>query len=98
MRELAQAQGAIVRPPSAVSMAVMIGDHAEATIGLGIGYGPEPVVGRGAIYAPAYGAVGFNPLLMDRMVPEAHRLRIGEASVHRDCILGPELTQTQPTS
>ena len=41
-------------------MAVMIGDHAEATIGLGIGHGPEPLVGRGAIDAPAYGAVGFQ--------------------------------------
>jgi hypothetical protein len=56
-------------------MAVMIGDHAEATIGLGIGHGPEPLVGRGAIDAPAYGAVGFNRLRMDRMVPEAHRAR-----------------------
>jgi hypothetical protein len=79
-------------------MTVMIGDHAEATISLGIGHGPESVVGGGTIYAPTYGAVGFNPLRMDRMVPEAHRLRIGEASVHCVCILGPELAQTQATS
>jgi hypothetical protein len=60
--------------PLIADRAVMIIYHAEAPVGLGIGHGPKPIVGRCAIYEPAHGALGLEPLRVDRMVPEAHRL------------------------
>ncbi len=72
-------------------MAVMIVDHAKAAVGLGICHGPEPVVGRSAVDEPAHGALGLDPLCVDRMVPEAHRLGVGEALMHRICIFVAEL-------
>src|SRR5258708_31998517 len=85
-------------PPLIADVAVMIIDHPEAAVGLGIGHSPKPIVGRCAIYEPAHGALGLDPLGVDRMVPEAHRLGIGEASVHSFCVLVTELAQAKTTS
>lgn len=82
------------RPPTA-DVAVMIVDKAKATIGPCIGHRPEPIVGRGAVNEATHAALSLDPLGVHRMVPEAHRLGIGKAFMHRIRILGAELAQAE---
>jgi hypothetical protein len=81
--------------PLIAHVAVKIIDHAEAAVGLGIGHSPKPIVGRCAIYQPAYSALGLDPLRMDRMVPETHSVGVGDASMHSCCVLATELAQAK---
>jgi hypothetical protein len=83
--------------PLMAHVAVMIIDRPEAVVGLGIGYSPKPIVGRCAIYEPTHGALGLNLLRVHRIVPEAHRRRVGEASAHSFCVLFTELAQAKTT-
>jgi hypothetical protein len=72
-------------------VAVVVVDEAKAAIGFGIGYRPEPIVGRGAVDEVAHSALGFDALRVDWSVLEAHRLGVGEAFVHRVRIIGAKL-------
>jgi hypothetical protein len=50
---------------------------------------------KGKLIGPAHGALGLDPLRMDQMIPEAHRLGVSKALVHRVLIVDAELTQAQ---
>jgi hypothetical protein len=76
-------------------VAVMVVDHAEAAIGRSIRYRPKPIVGRGAVAEAPDRALGLDAPGVDWRIPEAHRLGIGEAFVHRVRILGMELAQAK---
>jgi hypothetical protein len=76
-------------------MAVMVVDHSEAEIGLGVRDRPEAIVGRGTVDKPTDRPLGLDPSGVDRGVPEPHRFRVGEALVHRVHIFVPELAQTE---
>ena len=76
-------------------VAVMIVDHAEAAIGPEVSHRPKAIVGRGAVDEAADCALSLDPARVDRRIPEAHRLGVGEALVHRARILGAKLAQAQ---
>src|SRR5271170_7009708 len=69
-------------------VAVMVVDHAEAAIGPGVSHRPKAIVGRGAVDEAAHCTLSLDPARVDRRIPEAHRLGVGEALVHRARILG----------
>jgi hypothetical protein len=53
------------------------------------------IVGRGAVDEAADRAFGLDAVCVNRRIPEAHRLGIGEAFVHGVRILGAELAQAK---
>jgi hypothetical protein len=76
-------------------VAIMVVDHTEAAIGRSVRYRPKAIVGRGAVDEAADRALGLDAPCMDRRIPEAHRIGVGEAFVHRVRILGAEMAQAQ---
>ena len=78
-------------------MAVMVVDHSEAEIGLGVRDRPEAIVGRGTVDKPVDRPLGLDAFGVDRGIPEPHRFRVGEALVHRVHIFVAELAQAEAT-
>jgi hypothetical protein len=76
-------------------MAVVVVDEAKAAVRNRVGCRPKPIIGRRTVDEVAYGALGFDTLREDRLIPVAHRLGVSETFVHRIRILGAELAQPQ---
>src|SRR5271155_3710973 len=76
-------------------VAVMVVDHAEAAIGPGVSHRPKAIVGRGAVDEAGHCTLSLDPARVDRRIPEAHRLGVGEALVRRARVLGAKLAQAQ---
>src|ERR1700722_10617526 len=64
-------------------MAVVVVDHAKAAISSDVGDRPKSIIGRRTINEIAHRALAFYSFRVDGLVPEAHRLGVGEAIVHR---------------